>query len=353
MARITQGLLAIIFVGLVGCGPQSAQIDADENADTLDDLNTTDVASSTDQALNAAYLDTEESAFLRLINNYRASIGVGKLRVSIGLTRASDAHSLDMATTGKFQHNSSDGTDTFVRIARYYACNGSRAENIAFGTTSAQQVFDAWKASPDHNTNMRAAAYKAIGIARRANANGVYYWTTDFGDCLDAVLSQGFGTIASNGNFEGTDITPNTPWSAVRGLNRWYTGGSSGSAFTRSTTAHLDGSYGMRATDPDPGSSAVTQMVRGWAGVNYRARATARRVSGASQQLLYLEFLDGNYTRLAVKTAAAPATSTPTAFYVEASAPLGTRFVRVFGYGSAAAGSKSTYDWDAVRLEAW
>src|SRR5688500_14098143 len=112
MLRITRGFIAIIFAVAMCCGPHLAEYDSDDGE--LDDLD--DLASTTDQALNAAYLDAEESAFLNLINDYRKSIGVGKLRASIGLTRASDAHSTDMANTGVLKHESSDGTGTFVRI---------------------------------------------------------------------------------------------------------------------------------------------------------------------------------------------------------------------------------------------
>ncbi|MBX7101707.1 MAG: CAP domain-containing protein [Myxococcaceae bacterium] len=347
----------VLTVGLssLGCGEGAATIEADEgDGAALNDELADATSTSAEQGLNTPVLDTEEVAFLKLINDYRASKGLVKLRASVALTRAANAHSADMAATGKFQHNSSDGTDTFVRIAKYYACSGYKAENIAMGASDAQTVFTLWKNSAPHNTNMLGADYRVIGISRVPNASGTMYWTTDFGSCVDALFSAGFGTIASNGGFESTDIVGGVDSGAVRTLSKWHTGGSAGSAFTRGTGAMLaDGSYGMRATDPDPGHSAVTQVVRGSANINYRARATARRVSGATQQVLYLDFLDANLARLAVKTTPAPATSTAGAFFIDGVSPAGTRYVRVILYGGGAAGQRSVYDWDAVRLEAW
>jgi hypothetical protein len=56
-------------------------------------------------------------------------------------------------------------------------------ENIAAGFSTAQSVFDAWKASSGHNANMLGSSYKALGIGRACNPNAYYkcYWVTDFG----------------------------------------------------------------------------------------------------------------------------------------------------------------------------
>ncbi len=69
-----------------------------------------------------------------------------------------------------------------------YAFNTSMADNIAAGQTTAAQVFDAWKNSAGHNTNMLGAAYKVIGVSLVIVPGSPYtcYWTTDFGGYVDA-----------------------------------------------------------------------------------------------------------------------------------------------------------------------
>lgn len=340
---------AVLFA--VGCGEGVVDIAGEGNdsaqVDEADDLG------SADQALVAGMMDSEEAAFLGLINSYRVSKGLGKLRVSIALNRASEFHSNDMATHNTLSHNSSDGTDFSTRVHRFQPCGGWMGENVAMGYTDAQSVFNGWKASSGHNANMLGTNYKVIGIARVQSSSGAWYWTTDFSDCVDALLSVGFGTIAANGSFEGTNIATGVNFSAVRTLNKWHTFASSGGGASRTTGAAQAGSYGMHCVDPDPGTVAVTQVVKASHGVNYKVSALAKRAAGSTQQVLYLDFLKSDYTRILARTVAAPATSTSTRFSVSETAPSGTAYVRVILYGSGSAGQKSTYNWDDVRVEAW
>lgn len=343
--------LAVLFT-LFSCGPQDAEIGFndyvdDSAAEVVDEFDTTE------DALVAGLLDTEELAFLGIINDYRVSKGLGKLKVSIALTRAANAHSKDMATTGKFSHDSSDGTSFVDRVKKYYPCNCYLGENIAVGFDTAATVFTAWKNSAGHDANMRGQYYKVIGISRVPNADGRYYWTTDFGSEVDAILSAGVGSIASNGGFESDAITTGVSFGNVRTLNRWHTNKSTGGAATRTTSAAQAGSYGLRLGDPDPGSVSGTQVVRAAAGVNYRVSAYARRNAGATQQTLYLDFLNKDFARIKAVTVGGGTTNTFAQVKAEEVAPAGTRYVRVILWGSGTAGHKSTFDWDVVRVEAW
>jgi uncharacterized protein YkwD len=337
-----------VLVFAVSCGPQDADIGFNEYVDDSA-AETVDEFDTIDQALNAGMLDAEEAAFLSVINEYRASLGLTRLKVSIALTRAADFHSKDMATTGKLQHSSSDGTSFSDRVKRWYPCNCWLGENIAVGYGTASTVFTAWKNSPGHDANMKGANYKVIGISRLPNADGRYYWTTDFGSDVDAILSAGTGSIASNGGFEADAITAGVSFGNVRTLNRWHTNKSTGGSAARTTAAALSGGWGLRLGDPDPGSVSGTQVVRAAANVNYRVSATARRSAGTTQQTLYLDFLDGSFTRL--KAVTVGASTAP--LKVEEVSPAGTKYVRVILWGSGTAGHKSTWDWDAVRVEAW
>lgn len=334
------------------CGPQEAFVNGSELVDESL-VEEVDEFDTTTDALTAGTLDAEELAFLGLINDYRVSKGLGKLKVSIALTRAADFHSKDMAATGKFQHNSSDGTSFSDRVKRFYNCNCYLGENLAVGYSTGQGVLDGWKASAPHNANMLGQYYKVIGISRVANAAGTWYWTTDFGSEVDAIFSAGLGSIASNGGFESDAITAGVSFSAVRTLNRWHTNKSTGGAASRTSAAAQAGSFGLRLGDPDPGSVSGTQVVRAAAGVNYRVTAMTRRVAGASSQTLYLDFLDGNFARLKAVTASAGTSGSFVTVKSEEVSPAGTRYVRVILWGSGTAGHKSTFDWDTVRIAAW
>jgi uncharacterized protein YkwD len=140
------------------------------------------------QARPAAALDGEETAFLGLINQYRAQNGLGGLAVSGTLTTASLWMSQDMGANAYFSHTDSLGRDPFTRMAAFgYNYNTWKGENLAAGADSAQSAFDLWKNSPGHNANMLNGNFQAIGIGR-ANVAGSpfgWYWTTDFGGFVD------------------------------------------------------------------------------------------------------------------------------------------------------------------------
>ncbi|MGZ3700000.1 MAG: CAP domain-containing protein, partial [Bdellovibrionota bacterium] len=93
-------------------------------------------------------LDAEESAFVGLINDYRAQNGAPALQVSAGLTASSHWLSTDMAAKNYFSHTDSLGRDPFTRMDDFnYPSTGYRGENIAAGNATAQATFDQWKSS--------------------------------------------------------------------------------------------------------------------------------------------------------------------------------------------------------------
>ncbi|MFN7930040.1 MAG: CAP domain-containing protein [Blastocatellia bacterium] len=143
-------------------------------------------------------LDAEEQAFLKLINDYRAANGLGTLQVSVAITNACDWMSSDMATKNYFDHTDSLGRDPFVRMRAFgYNYNTWMGENIAAGYSDALNTFNQFKNSPPHNENMLNPNYKVMGISRFANPNSTYryYWTTDFGGFVDAILAPPVATV--------------------------------------------------------------------------------------------------------------------------------------------------------------
>lgn len=133
-------------------------------------------------------LDSEESAFLGLINIYRAKNGAPALKLSLALTYSSKWMSNDMATKNYFSHTDSLGRDPFTRMTQLgYNYNTDEGENIAAGNATATDTFSQWEASPEHNANMLDVNYLVIGIGRAYSASSTYgwYWTTDFGGYVD------------------------------------------------------------------------------------------------------------------------------------------------------------------------
>ncbi|WP_438042476.1 CAP domain-containing protein [Sorangium sp. So ce128] len=136
-------------------------------------------------------LDTEEQAFLTIINQYRAQNGLGALSGCTSMNRAAQGHSEDMRDQNYFSHTSLDGRTPWTRMCNAcyeLGCGGTAmAENIAAGNSTAQATFTQWKNSDGHNKNMLGSAYKVIGIGR-ATGGGTYgsYWTTVFGGSSEA-----------------------------------------------------------------------------------------------------------------------------------------------------------------------
>ena len=137
-------------------------------------------------------LDSEEQAFLVLINNYRAQNGLGALTACTSLNRAAQGHSEDMRDQNYFSHTGLDGSSPWDRACE--ACydlgcgpQTAMAENIAAGNSGAQGTFDQWKNSPGHNANMLGSSFKVLGIGR-ASGGGTYgtYWTNVFGGATEA-----------------------------------------------------------------------------------------------------------------------------------------------------------------------
>ena len=101
------------------------------------------------QATGTACADSEEAAFLQLINDYRAEKGIGPLALSQSLSVAADAHSRDMATNDFFSHTGFNGSTFIDRLtAAGYPDPFSGAENIAAGTPTGAGAIETWKNSP-------------------------------------------------------------------------------------------------------------------------------------------------------------------------------------------------------------
>jgi uncharacterized protein YkwD len=96
--------------------------------------------------------------FLCLLNNYRRSKGLNSLTYDTSLNDVAQTHSSWMNTNGAMSHIGLNGS-TFDQRCREGGTSCD-AENVAWNYTTAQKLFDAWKASPSHNKNMLGAHTK-------------------------------------------------------------------------------------------------------------------------------------------------------------------------------------------------
>jgi uncharacterized protein YkwD len=142
-----------------------------------------------DTSASSYCTDSQETKFLALINNYRASKGLKKLALSRTLGAAAEHHSKDMARYNYFSHTLRGGLSWASNIANHgYRASATMGENIAAGNSSADDTFRQWRNSSGHNKNMLNPNFRAIGIGRASKSTSRYhwYWTTTFGGAQDS-----------------------------------------------------------------------------------------------------------------------------------------------------------------------
>jgi uncharacterized protein YkwD len=136
-----------------------------------------------------ASIDSEEQAFLQIINQYRQQNGRQPLKLSTTLNKAAAWKSADMANNNYVAHDDTPSGRTWIQRIRDcgYTYNAWIGENIAVGNGSASLTFEQWRGSPGHNSNMLGSNYTAIGIGRAYNSSSIHgwYWTTEFGSYSD------------------------------------------------------------------------------------------------------------------------------------------------------------------------
>ena len=134
--------------------------------------------SAADQAI-----DAQEQDMLARVNSHRMANGRSPLQLSADATRAAAWFSREMATLGNMpaDHVDSFGRNIPTRLTQCDVHFTAWAENIAFGSSSAAVIFEMWKNSGVHNTNMLRPEVTLAGVARTHRpANDAWYWALDF-----------------------------------------------------------------------------------------------------------------------------------------------------------------------------
>lgn len=147
---------------------------------------TTTTSSSSGSGSSTLPYDEATVAFInevvRLTNEFRAENGVDPLTINIDLTAVAMVRAEEI--TEVFDHTRPDGTSAFTAFDEGGFVLGTnswrRAENIAYGYSSAEAVVEAWKNSTTgHRENMLNAEFNIIGVGVVKKGN-VYYWTQEF-----------------------------------------------------------------------------------------------------------------------------------------------------------------------------
>ncbi|MCM3926410.1 CAP domain-containing protein, partial [Frankia sp. AiPs1] len=112
-------------------------------------------------------------------NLARRAVGCPDLVADPALTVAARAHSVDMAVSGYFRHDSPDGRSPFDRMAAAGFDYSVAAENIAAGQRSAGEVVRDWMDSPEHRANILTCSLTRIGVGLATGGSYGYYWTQD------------------------------------------------------------------------------------------------------------------------------------------------------------------------------
>jgi hypothetical protein len=286
-------------------------------------------------------VDSQEAQFLTLINNYRTQNGLPTLTMSTNLNRAASWLAVDMATKNYFSHTDSLGRSPSTR-AQNCDYPGGAGENIAAGTVrdTAQEAFDAWRASSGHNANMLNSSYRMIGIARYYGSGSTYgwYWVTDFGLVND-------GTNGSTGG-SGTVATP-TPTTATSNSPASITSPAPGSTLPgASATFQWSSASGALEYFFYAGTSAGSNNIIGKSTGTSRSLTVSNLPTNGSTVYvrLWTRLSNGwTYRDYSYKAASATVpTATPT------TATAGPASITSPSPGSTLPGSSATFQWSSA-----
>ena len=112
------------------------------------------------------------AATLCLINEERASRGLGKLKPVPALESVASAYAKRMVRQRFFEHTAPDGSTFLTRIKRTTYLRGalrrwSVGENIAWGTgrlATPEGIVKAWMGSPGHRRNILNRSFHELGL---------------------------------------------------------------------------------------------------------------------------------------------------------------------------------------------
>ena len=186
------GLLAMLFLSIPGVSvvadPPDSGPPGAVSSTVLEDQGDPSICSTgcggpIVPAANVTY----EQQVIDLVNAERAARGLPPFKLVSGLRAAARYHAADMGQDHYFEHDTYDrvgGSLQWVcswgtRVRAYY--DSPRAENIAAGYNTPQDVMGGWMASGGHQDSILSTSYREIGVGYYRGGEWGHYWVQDFG----------------------------------------------------------------------------------------------------------------------------------------------------------------------------
>ncbi len=117
---------------------------------------------------------------MQLVNQQRASNGLGSLSADAALTKTATLKSQDMAQNNYFSHTSPTYGSPFDMMKQFGISYRTAGENIAMGQRTPAEVMNAWMNSAGHRANILNSSFTKIGVGVAKNSGGQYIWTQQF-----------------------------------------------------------------------------------------------------------------------------------------------------------------------------
>jgi uncharacterized protein YkwD len=126
-----------------------------------------------------ASVHVEPSVAAASLNAYRASKGLGPVRLDSALTTMAQRQANAMVAANELSHDVAGNFPS--RLAAAGVDTPRAAENVGGGYYSTAEALKGWRESPDHNANllMPQATHFGIAIAKDARTQFRVYWAME------------------------------------------------------------------------------------------------------------------------------------------------------------------------------
>ena len=141
-----------------------------------DDVNLFETSKIEEAKINVAYSDIE-TEILNLVNQFRKDNNLSTLKVLNIISSEADTHTNYMIVNGEVSHANFN-----IRAQNLIKNAGAKfvSENVAYGYSSAQAVFNGWINSSGHKKNIENPDATHFGISTESDENNRNYFTQIF-----------------------------------------------------------------------------------------------------------------------------------------------------------------------------
>ncbi|MDV7186959.1 CAP domain-containing protein [Lutibacter sp. TH_r2] len=142
----------------------------------MEEMQLSESTTTTTQVETVTYTSLE-SDVLDLVNSHRTSMGLNELQILNLISSVAEDHTKYMIENGQISH---DNFSERANILMQNANAKSVGENVAFGYTTAEDVFNGWLNSESHRAAIEKSSFTHMGISTECNSNGKNYYTNIF-----------------------------------------------------------------------------------------------------------------------------------------------------------------------------